>query len=400
MADEIHQAPRAPQPTVAPAPMSPTAANFSRPTTSSAAAQNATPTVPSTTPLPPTAPVQTNTTAQPNAAEESQTLNERLNTGDRYWKFKTALQAIAIIIGLIGIGTLGWCFSNTPSYGFSYGYDSTWSLWPSFITFSCSIIWCVACIGIFVFRKRPVHPGLRVAIDLLLWLGFIATALLALVSFFELSQWADYGDMGNSFGQSSRYGDYELAPNGTWVWQQDPDRTSTSYLRPCESNSTRSNYYYGPTFDNCADQDAYINQLWREKPHRESVQLTGVVCQFFGLVLHLMLFIWACVDCHRHNRKKVSKDAEKLAANIVQTMITNGAVIPPPGQAHLRPWPQGYYQLPPQHQQNGQAYPMTAMYPQQSMAGYPQQGMAGQMGPQGGYVAGPSNEKSEGPRYA
>jgi hypothetical protein len=210
MADEIHQAPRAPQPTVAPAPMSPTAANFSRPTTSNAAAQNATPTVPSTTPL-----VQTNTTAQPTAAEESQTLNERLNTGDRYWKFKTALQTIAIIIGLIGIGTLGWCFSNTPSYGFSYGYDSTWSLWPSFITFSCSIIWCFACIGIFVFRKRPVHPGLRVAIDLLLWLGFIATALLALVSFFELSQWADYGDMGNSFGQSSRYGDYELAPNGT-----------------------------------------------------------------------------------------------------------------------------------------------------------------------------------------
>ena len=395
MSDQIHHAPMAPHPTATSAQAPPTEAsraNFSRPTTANGAAQNTTNTaqhVPATSAYPPA-------TAQP---EEPQTLNTRLNNADRYWKFKSILQSIAIIVGLIGIGTLGWCMSSAPRFGFSYGYDSTWSLWPSLLTFACSIIWCFACIAVLVFRKRPVHPGLRVAIDLILWLGFIVTALFAMVAFTELTQWGEYGDMWTNYGVSSSYGDYELSANGTWVWEQDSDYTGSRYARPCDRNSTsRSSSSYESMFANCEEQDAYINQLWREKPHRESVELTGVVCQFFSLVLHLALFIWACVDCHHHNRKKVSKDAEKLAASIVQTMITNGAVIPPPGQAHMRPWAQqqmGYYQLPPQQ---GQAYPMTTMYPQQMPMG--QQAPQGVMRPAGGAVAGPSNEKSEGPRYA
>ena len=408
MADEIQQAPRASHTTVAPTqsavqpqatPTSPRA-NFSRPTTSNDAAQNATATAPSATTSPPAAAQPTTTT------EEKQTLNERLNNADRYWKFKGALQACAIIVGLIGIGTLGWCMSQSQGqgYGYGYGYNGTWSLWPALLTFACSVIWCAACIIVLVLRKRPVHPGLRVAVDLILWLGFIVTALFIVVSFAELTTWGEYGDLGSYYGSSSRYGDYELQSNGTWVWEQDPEyASSSSYLRDCEKNSTRNYYSYGPTFADCAEQDAYVNKLWQEKPHRESVQLTGVVCQFFSLIIHLVLFIWACVDCARHNRKKVSKDAEVLAASIVQTMITNGAVIPPPGQAHMRAWgqqPMGYYQLPP-HQQ-GQAYPMQAMYPYP----HPQQGMAvvpGQpmIGPQTGFAAaGPSNEKSQGPRYA
>lgn len=241
---------------------------------------------------------------------------------------------------------------------------------------------------------------MRVAIDLILWLAFIVTALFAIVSFSELTQWGEYGDM-SGYGYSSSYGGYELLANGTWVWEQDSDST---YSRGCDRNSTRSSYIYDSAFADCAEQDAYINSLWQQKPHRERVELTGVVCQFISLILHLALFIWACVDCNHHNRGKVSKNAEKLAAEIVQTMITNGAIVPPPGQVHMRPWGQqqmGYYQLPPQQ---GQAYAMATMHPQgmpmgqpMPQAHYPPQVV---VSPAAEGVAGPSNEKSSGPRYA
>jgi hypothetical protein len=405
MSDQIQPAPQAQHPIAAPTQPTPAPAsqsNFSRPTTANAAPQNPAATAPAYNATVPS----TTTPAAPTTEEEPLTLNNKLNNADRYWKFKGVLQAIAIITGLIGIGTIGWCVSTTPNNdSLTYGYDEYWTLWPSLITFTISIIWCAACILGLVVRKRPLHPGLRVAIDLLLWLGFLVTILFAMVSLLELLQWGENGDIdGYGYGgYSSSYGDYELLSNGTWVWQdrRDSSSSSTSYTRSCNSSSS-SSYSYG--FKNCAEQDAYVNKLWQEKPHRESVEMTGVVCQYFGLVIHFVLFVWACVDCHRYNRTKVSKDAEKIAAGIVQTMITNGAIVPPPGQAHLRPgapWGQpqmGYYQLPPQQ---GQMYPMTALRGPQGQP-MPQQYHApqGMMGPAAGVAAGPSNEKGVGPRYA
>jgi hypothetical protein len=290
-------------------------------------------------------------------------------------------------------------------------------VWPCLITFSVSIVWCLACILTLVLRKKGVHPGLRVTIELFLWLGFVVTALFAVAAVLDLSLWGADGEL---YGYSSRAGDYRLASNGTWVWDSSSSSSSsTTYARDC--NGTGGYSYYGgyssystPIFSSCAEQDTYINKLWQEKPHRYSVELTGVVCQFFGLVIHLALFVWACVDCHRYRRGKVSKDAEKMAANIVQTMIHNGAVVPPPGRAHVMPGPQwgtqgmGYYQLPPQ---GHPAYPMANVYPQgyQMPQGYhvPQQQQQQQYGaPEGvmvggnGPVAGSSGEKSAGPRYA
>jgi hypothetical protein len=403
MSDQITPAPRAQDSVATPKPPTPppaaTAAPpqsyLTRPTTANGPVPTAVPSAPG-----PAGPSTTTSHALAPTTEEPLNLNATLNHADRYWKFKAALQAAAITTGLIGIGTIGWCVSTTPlNDTLTYGYDEYWTLWPGLITFSVSIIWCVACILGLIVRKRPVHPGLRVALDLLLWLSFLVTALFAMVSLTELLQWGEYGDLSGSYsGYSSSYGDYELQSNGTWVWESTRDSDSTSSGRSCDRTSS----YYGYGFKDCAEQDAYVNKLWQEKPHRQSVELTGVVCQFFGLVLHFALFVWACIDCHRYNRSKISKDAEKMAASIVQTMITNGAVIPPPGQAHMRhgaPWGQqqmGYYQLP----QQGQAYPMMAMHPQgQSM---PQQYNAppGHAGPFATGAAGSSNEKGAGPRYA
>lgn len=394
MSDSIQPAPQAQQLTDAPTPAAGTQA---LPTTSSS------PMTANVAPQATTAAPSTTTPIAPTTEEEPLTLNKKLNNADRYWKFKGILQVLAIILGLIGIGTIGWCVSTTPmNDSLTYGYDEYWTLWPSLITFTVSIIWCFACLLGLVVRKRPVHPGLRVSIDLLMWLAFLVTALFAMVSLMELLQWGEYGDLSGSGygGYSSSYGDYELQANGTWVWEDSRDSSSTSYTRPCNRTSS---YSYGASFKDCAEQDAYVNKLWQAKPHRESVELTGVVCQFAGLVIHFILFVWACIDCHRYNRTKVSKDAEKIAANIVQTMITNGAIIPPPGQAHMRPagpWAQpqmGYYQLPPQ----GQMYPMAATRTPQGqpmIQQYP--APQGMQGPVAGGGAGPSNEKGVGPRYA
>ncbi|KAL1601212.1 hypothetical protein SLS59_005364 [Nothophoma quercina] len=289
---------------------------------------------------------------QPTSADlESPTYNEQLNAVDRYWKFKMALAIALILSGIIGIGCIAWAVStaNTLLSDYSYGYDSTWSLPWGLITFSISIVWCFLCILFFVIRKRPVHPGVRVTMDLLLWLGFLVTALFTLVALMDLLQWGEYGDLGLSGSwYSSRYGDYVLQPNNTWVWEQDSD-SSVTYERTCNSSSSSSSsyYYYNtPPFHNCAEMDAYVNALWHAKPERARVELTGTVCQFLGLVLHFALFVWACIDTHRHRRTKVSKDAEMLAAGIVEKMVQNGTVIPSNRQSNMRAPPgwQGAYQ--------------------------------------------------------
>ena len=336
----------------------------------------------------------------PQTTEDHMSFNEKLNAGDRYWKFKFGLMGVLVITGLIGIGCFAWIVTTIPGGVNSYyGFDSFWALWPSFITFSISIIWCLSCMLVFVSRKRTVHPGIRVTMDLLLWLGFLVTALFAVVALLDLMDFGEYAGIdGYGYYSSSNDGDYVLAANNTWIWEQ--DSSYITYPRDCTSSSSS---YSDFNFKDCAEQDAYINKLWHEKPHRRNVELTGVVCQFIGLVLHFALFVWACVDTHRHRRSKVGKDAEKLAADIVQKMITNGAVVPPPGQAHMRPaMGQGmYYQLPSQPQ----GYPMQPMYmpqgpgqQQMAQAQYPM-GQPGMPPPSVG-AAGPSNEKGQGPRYA
>lgn len=245
------------------------------------------------------------------------------------------------------------------------------------ITFSISFVYCFLCVLLFITRKRPVHPGVRVTMDLLLWLGYIGTVLLVMVSLFDVIRWGQDGILGYSDGWSSRYGDYVLQRNNTWTWVQDSGSSGVTYERVCNGSSSSYYYYYdNPPFHNCAEMDAYVNQMWQEKPNRARVELTAVVCQWLGLVLHFALFVWACVDCHKHRHSKVSSDAEKLAAGIVQTMVQNGAIVPPPGQPHMRHpgWQQTYQQLP----SGSNSFSAQGGYGMQG-----QQAMYMQMGPQG-----------------
>lgn len=309
------------------------------------------------------APVQANATQHTSADQEPLTYNEQLNAADRLWKFKLALTIVLILTGIIGIGCIAWAVSTSHNFrsGYDYGYDSTWSLPWGLITLSISVLWCILCATLFLLRKRPVHPGLRVTMDLLLWLGLLVTALFTLIALFDVISWGEYGSLGYDSGFDSRYGEYVLEKNNTWVWQQDSD-AGVTYERVCNGSTSSTysyDYYYTDNpFKNCAEQDAYVNALWAAKPNRARTELTGVVCQFIGVLLHFVLFVWACVDCHRHRKGKVSKDAEKLAAGIVEKMVQSGAVVPAPGQAHTRNtgagWQAPYHQLPSQNGFAGQ----------------------------------------------
>ncbi|KAF1349415.1 hypothetical protein EJ07DRAFT_140269 [Lizonia empirigonia] len=351
---------------------------------------------------PSTAPAQIEATQGTSANPEPQTYNEKLNAADRLWKFKIALTVILIIMGLIGIGCIAWAVSTANEFrsGYDYGYDSTWSLPWGLITLSISVIWCVLCVALFLTRKRPVHPGVRVTMDLLLWLGFLVTALFTMVALVNLLQWGEYGTLGYDSGWDSRYGFYVLQPNNTWTWEQDSSSSSSSsitYPRTCNSTtsstSSYTSYYTSNPFTSCAEMDAYVNALWHAKPARARIELTGVVCQFLGLVLHFALFVWACVDCHKHRRAKVSQDAEKIAAGIVEKIVRTGAVMGNSGP-QSGTWHALYYQLP-----DGAGHGVSPLPPQQGVQSV--QGVQGQGsdGP-GSVAAGPSSEKRVAEYYA
>ncbi|KAI2481022.1 hypothetical protein Ptr902_08048 [Pyrenophora tritici-repentis] len=350
-----------------------------------------------------TMPAPNATAPQATTTEERLTYNDHLNASDRNWKFKLGLQAILLITSIIGIGCFTWIITTRPLDSSYYSSESYWSIFPSLITWSVSILWVLTCILVFLLRKRPVHPGLRVAIDLILWLSFIITAMFALLALRSTLDWGVYGGpdgwMYDYSSGSNGGGDYVLAANNTWVWQQD-----TSYITAPRDCTGSQSLYTDLHFANCEQQDAYVNRLWAEKPTRANVLLTGVVCQFFGLVLHFALFVWACVDTHQRRRGRVGRDAEKLAAGIVQKMIENGAVVPPPGAGRGQAVyvQQGGGMMQQQQQFGGQQF--GGQQPQMGMmSGQYQMPVAmrhpGMEGAGVGAV-GMGNEKSGGMRYA
>jgi hypothetical protein len=355
---------------------------------------------------PPTVQPIVNTTVAP----ESHSLREKLNAGDEHWQWKLGLRAILVIIGIIGIGCAAWTLVKfgPGKNPYDYELDDAWTMPFTLITFCISLAWSLACILVFFMRRpnAPVHPGAQVGMDLVLWLAFIPTAMCAVIA---VSSVASMGQSGQLGGLYSSRGYYTFSPeNNTWAWNTSASSSySSSYgsTRDCMKNSTSSSRYnYGTTFTNCTEEDLYVNDLWKGKSQRFSTELTATVCQFLGLLLHLVLFIWACVDTHRRNSRKVSKDAEKLAAEIVMKMVQTGAIVPAPGAVHTRPMPG---QMPPQMMQQGHIPPhmMQQMFPQQFSEQHSQQHY-GHFAPQQfaaptqPVVASSSNEKGAGSRFA
>jgi hypothetical protein len=283
------------------------------------------------------APAPTSTTASPvnDAATETspeasppQTFLQKLKAGEEHGLWKLGLRAFTVIAAIIGVGCMAWALSTPARGDYVWEMDDPWSLLATVITFGITAIWCTICVLIVLLRSthRPVHPGVAVGIDLVLWLAYIISAMFATYAVVNLYSFGSGGYINNEYSSS---GYYVQASNGTWIYNQ-TDYDSSSYYGSERDCNRSSRYYqeYNNGFSDCAEEDAYVNQLWNDRSHRIGVETTGLVCQYLCLILHLALFIWACVDTNRRNRGKVSKDAEKLAANIVMNMVRSGAIVP------------------------------------------------------------------------
>ncbi|ORY10982.1 hypothetical protein BCR34DRAFT_601736 [Clohesyomyces aquaticus] len=299
-----------------------------------------------------------------------QTYRERLDAGEQHWRWKSSLRAILIVIGLIGLGCMAWATKTAQQTNYAYELDDAYLVPWSLITFTLTIIWCVIVLLVLCLRQppRPVHPGVAVGLDLVLWLAYIPTAMFALIAYLNVTGFGSDGYI-SSYSSS---GHYEQAPNGTWVFEFSsnyPDST-----RSCDGG--RSSYWYGDNgFTSCAQEDAFVNALWQSKNYRANVEVVGVVCQFIALLLHFILFVWACVDTNRRNSRAVNKDAEKLAAEIVMNMVRSGAIIQNPQAVPAAYMPPGNYSQYPQYAQQpqigqmGQMQPL--MYPQMAQGTQP-----------------------------
>lgn len=265
-------------------------------------------------------------------------------TTGRSWKSKPGLHLLVILTSLVGVGCIAYLFSTLSLWPTSsYNPVVPWELWPSLITFSISTLWCGFCLVFHILRKKrssSIHPGLLVSINLILWLAFVFTALLALLAsrmimrFGHAGQVVEYVSMDGY--TSSTYGHYGFAENGTWLWERDMRLSEESLIEPrtCQG----SGYPRIPSLGHsdhesalkanaiaCATQDAGVNHLWRAKPTRVAVTLVALVCQFIGLVGHFIWFVCACVDTKKYRRERFGRrkkgSAEGLPTGTGQLMV-------------------------------------------------------------------------------
>lgn len=141
--------------------------------------------------------------------------------------------------------------------------------------------------------------------DLVLWLGFLTVALLTLAfAVFSLISYADVGDSYGDMYSSSYTGHYDRAPNGTYVYHltSTPDRyynyttgtyTTVPNASPIERDCT-------PEFSSCAEQDKAVNNALRKRRSLYHVAVLLDTVLFLCVLLHFVLFVWACVDTSRY----------------------------------------------------------------------------------------------------
>ncbi|EPE06985.1 hypothetical protein F503_03412 [Ophiostoma piceae UAMH 11346] len=130
-------------------------------------------------------------------------------------------------------------------------------------------------------------------------------------------------------------------------------------------------------FDTCADQDAFVNNLWHERGRRYALDLLVAIVQGIAIVSHFALFVWACVDTHRRNVARRSNAI--VAMNVLQDMRSRGYVMVPAAEAMAAQgvqrsqtqaftYPSGYAAVPNPQQQPMSPQPPFSPAPESSRA--------------------------------
>ena len=66
--------------------------------------------------------------------------------------------------------------------------------------------------------------------------------------------------------------------------------------------------------------------LWQTKSQREGLEIVVAVVQWLDVLLHFVLFVWACVDTNKRNRGKKVKDTQAIADRVIRDMEARGLI--------------------------------------------------------------------------
>jgi len=110
------------------------------------------------------------------------------------------------------------------------------------------------------------------------------------------------------------------------------------FKQPQEIASRQADFakhnYEGPTvvnltalpcypFTTCRAQSRYGNDV----SNRVAVEIAGSAFQYLAVLLHFVLFVWACVDTHKRNRPGRGGQEGKLAEGIVADEEKHGLIV-------------------------------------------------------------------------
>ncbi|EOD46581.1 hypothetical protein GTA08_BOTSDO11733 [Neofusicoccum parvum] len=253
----------------------------------------------------------------------------RFHFYEHLWPWKFGLRWVTILCAIVGLSTLiAASVEGAEEEQYHYIDDGSWVgllAIPLFI----SLIFNVICVCVLFFTRRPVHPGVAVGLDLFLWMSFVVTGTFAMFAWSYIG-WDTYSSSSNASNNIAEQ--YCGGSDYTYYYSND-----TCVYTPSDC----------PGYDSCEERDAYNNAM-----HRKGLVFAGVVMSYACVLLHFILFVWACVDTARRNKNKGTEQARIVAERIVQEMLATGQLVRPApamtrGDAPGQP-PMEYY-TPPAH---------------------------------------------------
>ena len=202
---------------------------------------------------------------------------DRSRPGEHHYKAKLALRWITLVVTTISI--------------ILAGHGDTYS-WILYIPLGSSFIWNTANIARRMTAATPIHPGANVSVDLLT--GLIWVYLYALN---ELSFTAEVLQLGH----------YPYLSNGTAT---------------CVENSPQSGCNWSTSSQISIDRDSIS-----ETRTAAIVTLSACALSTIDAVLHIALFVFACVDTYRFRHahrypeyrrepRKSSEDQSQAESNV------------------------------------------------------------------------------------
>ncbi|TLD24373.1 hypothetical protein PspLS_06898 [Pyricularia sp. CBS 133598] len=343
--------------------------------------------------------------------EQTPSFAQRLKGEDRHWAWKVALRTLQCILCLVGIGCCAWIIVSAvhiEDYDF-YSRDFNTDRYMTKIAipmFLFSILWGITDLLVRLCRKppRPIHPAVTLSIDLCFWLTFILPILACIIAYIEIDYVGTSGyngpfipDPSSSYGRGYQGQYYLNQTTDTWIY----NITYVSSSVDREYNYTSGEWYYPKKTDpssivrtcsydyrSCAEQDATINALWKQKPTRLAVVLVVAVMLGLAALCHFQLFVWACVDTHkwRVDRKQaaITKSIEGMLATgqLVFSPGVTGPLVMRPSPAYMpaqvytpaQAFPPAMQQTPPAttQQSQGLSPPTGSFWSRQQMVPPPQ----------------------------